>query len=139
MKPSTVWRALIITFLIGAVFVLVVAFLTWKPRPTKAKTAILQISGAKGSLGMTITNREPRAISQCEVTLLERGRGDEWIATLVGIVTPMGSMEVPWEQFRHASSRSALPSYIGRDAKYFTVSCVDHTGTRRGGGLAFRE
>ena len=101
------------------------------------KRQILDVSGAKGSLGLTLTNRESDPVTDCTIAVLERGRPDEWYAS-VPRLGPMESASVPWGRFV-ATSGHQMPSYIGTSAKYFTVKCESHAATRQGAGLAFQE
>ena len=51
--------------------------------PARAKpTTVLDVSAGKGITGLSVTNREAFAISDCQLTALERGRPDEFVATV---------------------------------------------------------
>lgn len=101
----------------------------------RASARVLNISGAKGLLGITLTNRESDAIRNCRVTVLERGRPDEWTADWFGQLAPLESIRYDWSEFRQRGQQ--MPSYIGTNAKHFTVACLDANGTTRSAGLAF--
>lgn len=79
-------------------------------------------------------NREHDPLTDCRVTLLERGRPDEWVAE-VARIEPMQSSRIPWSQFTQAGYH--MPPEIGAAAKHFTVKCQSHVATRQGAGLAF--
>ena len=70
----------------------------------------------------------------CQPSLL--ARGDEWFASIPGSLERLQTATLAWSQF-HASTGQPMPSYIGHNAKYFTVSCLGSDQKRRSAGLAF--
>lgn len=96
-------------------------------------TQILDVSGGKSALAIQITNREREPIEACAVEILEGGRSDRWTAVIEKL-EPLETETLRWEQFRNGGP---MPAYVGRGAKYVTVSCRSHAATRQGAGLAF--
>jgi hypothetical protein len=96
---------------------------------------VLQITGAKGGKGLSVTNRERTPLTQCTVTVLERGRDDEW-STTVPYIETMDTWRIDWTTFK-AKTGQPMPAYIGVAAKYVTISCLNPSGKRLGGGLSF--
>ena len=137
--PKSVGRRLfqmaVALFMIGATLVACFALMTSSNRTTP-EAQVLEITAGKGLSGLTITNRERFTLTKCDVTLLERGRPDEWIA-VVGSIASMETRSVGWGNFKHSSAGTPIPSYVAHNAKYFTVSCLDQNEKRRSAGLGF--
>ena len=94
---------------------------------------ILNVSGGRGAGGFALTNREPVAISECQVTVLDQG-SDEWTAPVRGTIEPYATATAPWTRFR--ARGQPMPGYVGLGRKYFTVSCMVGQ-SRRSAGLSF--
>lgn len=102
---------------------------------TRKPETVLNVSGGRDGAGIVITNREPIDLTGCAVVVLERGRPDEWVAS----IEKLGSMQTEtlrWSRFTNAGS--PMPGYIGQNARYATVNCESHRATRQGAGLAFK-
>ena len=103
---------------------------------TRTPERRLEVSAAKGLLGLQVTNRETETLRRCDVTLLEKGRSDEWYAVIPRSLERLETASLAWSQF-HASTGQVMPSYIGQTATSFTVSCLGSDEIRRSAGLAF--
>lgn len=101
-----------------------------------AEGPTLNVSAARGVGGFTLTNRESNHIRSCEVTVLDRG-DDEWTAVWQQMLAPMQTTSIPWSAF--TAKGQPMPPYVGRERKYFTVSCVvdNVSKERRSAGLSF--
>jgi hypothetical protein len=95
----------------------------------------LQVSATKGRNGISLTNRHQSAVTACRITLLERGRPDEWTATVERIES-LETARIDWDNFR-APSGHEMPPGIGPNAKHFTVACAGADNQRLTAGLAF--
>ena len=96
---------------------------------------VLAVSAARGATTFALTNREDVTLSQCEATVLDQGDA-EWVAEIPGVLVPSQTVAVAWSAFK--ANGQPMPGYIGRERKFFTVSCTfGDTNGRRSAGLAF--
>lgn len=70
---------------------------------------------------MTLTNRELEPVTSCDVTLLERGRDDQWYAR-VPRLEPLQTAQIAWTDF--SAHGSPMPPGVGPAALRFTVKCA---------------
>ena len=122
--------------LVVLVAVATVAMMAWAQRwqPTTFRTPVLKplaVSGTRYSAGIMIMNRETEPLAGCVMRV-----SNEWTATIPKLA-PMERTTVTWGQFRNAGGNE-IPVYIGETARYATVKCDSHKGTRKGAALAFR-
>ena len=96
----------------------------------------LEVSGARHARGIDIINREAEPLTECVISLSDRGRSNEWTAVIQKLA-PMQRETVTWAQFRRADG-SEMPAYIGETTRYATVKCESHKDTRKGAALPFR-
>jgi hypothetical protein len=98
-------------------------------------TPTLDVSAARGRIGLALTNRSPDRVTDCTVTLLERGRSDEWIAQIAQLA-PADTYTVRWSAFTSRTGQP-MPVYLGPAAKHFTVACFGPDKSSRSAGLTF--
>ena len=119
----------------GLALLIVIGLANWSSVKRPATVPNLEVTAAKGGTSMSLTNREHEPISDCKVTVLDVGDA-EWSAEAAEAIQPMQTININWSRFMAAGQ--AMPAYIGRDRKYFTVSCwLDNTKQRRSAGMSF--
>jgi hypothetical protein len=122
--------------LVVLVAVAMVAMMAWAQKRTtstfqnRALTA-LAVSGTRYSAGVVLTNRETEPLAGCVIRV-----SNQWSAPLERL-GPKETITVTWSQFR-TDGGAELPAHIGEHARYATVKCDSHKGTRKGAALAFR-
>jgi hypothetical protein len=100
---------------------------------TSTNKPILSISGARDSLGYSLTNRESVPLTKCDVTVLDQGSA-EWYASLPDALAPSETVSVRWAAFKQ--NEQPMPAYIGRARNNIIVSCLVGD-ERRSAGLHF--
>ena len=104
--------------------------------PTNNGEPLLKVSAAKGTLGLSVTSREPGPISRCRVTLLDEGSA-EWTAAIDGTVAPSQTVQILWSAFKSGNDQR-MPDYVGRQRSNFIVACfLDDEGNTHSAGLHF--
>lgn len=112
------------------------AMLFWpSDTPVSARPVepLLEVSAAKGPLGVMLTMREG-PVHNCEVSVLDAG-SVEWNAFLPGPIQRSESVRVNWSEFKDNSQ--PMPSHIGIARRHVSVSCLDAAKQRRSAGLSF--
>jgi hypothetical protein len=117
----------------GLVLLILAAGLNPSNTTTTSNKPILGISGARGALGYSLTNRESVPLTKCDVTVLDQGSA-EWYAALPAGVAPSETVSVPWSAFKQ--NEQPMPAYIGRSRNNIIVSCLVGQ-ERRSAGLHF--
>ncbi|OFW05685.1 MAG: hypothetical protein A3H96_11535 [Acidobacteria bacterium RIFCSPLOWO2_02_FULL_67_36] len=125
------------TRLAAGVFVLI--FLAWcgalLSPTTNTKEPLLEVSAARGPLGLQITSRATGRLSKCDATVLDQGSA-QWVAAISDPIAPSETITVPWSDF--TSNHQPMPASIGLHRNNVLMSCfVDAEQKRRSAGFHF--
>ncbi len=93
---------------------------------------LLNISGAKGALSLSITNREDSDLRDCKLSVTDSDKV-VWVASIEKDVAPLETVSVAWSEFKSENDQP-MPAYLGK--RGVIVNCdVMGLKQRLGAGL----